>query len=105
MVNKKGRKSKKIKMLELEEFEKNKIISEPFSSFKEKIYELVSIGEKEYYLDKDLGILYDIKINFIGIKKNTEFVIDLDDDIFKINSSIEKDNIIVNEIMGEFILQ
>ena len=91
LKKKKGRKSKKAKQLELEEMERNKVPIKLFPTLAEKIYDVVEIDGKEYFLDNEFGIIYDNNINHIGIKKNSEYLIGLEDDIKKINLQLEND--------------
>lgn len=108
LKKKKGRKSKKTKQLELEEMERNKVPVKLFPTLAEKIYDVVEIDGKEYFLDNEFGILYDDKINQVGIKKGSEYMINLDEDIKKVNlklesdnKKLEKDNKEINEILNK----
>lgn len=72
---KKGRKSKKNKLLELEleaKKEKESIIKFPPRS--EKIFDVVLIDEVEYFYDTDFNILLDIDSKPVGFKNNNKFI-------------------------------
>ena len=92
---KKGRKSKQVKMLELEEIEKNKVPIKLFPTLSEKIFDVIKIGDNEYYLDTDFEIIYNSEIKQIGIKKNDKYMLYSETDIDKLYKQVELDN---NEI-------
>lgn len=96
--NKKGRKSKQTKMLELEEIEKNKVPIKLFPTLNEKIFDVIEIDKKEYYLDTDFGIIYDDKIIQIGIRKNNKYILYSDFQNDNLNKQIELDMEEVNKI-------
>ncbi len=89
---KKGRKSKQTKLLELEEIEKNKVPEKLFPTLNEKIFDLVEIDKKEYYLDTDFGIIYNEEIKQIGIKKNDKYILYSESEYDNINKQIESDD-------------
>ncbi len=95
-LKKKGRKSKQTKLLELEELEKNKIPVKLFPTLNEKIFDLVELDGKEYFLDLDFGTLYNNEIMLIGIKKNDKFMLYDEIDIRMIELQINTEN---NEII------
>lgn len=95
---KKGRKSKQTKMLELEEIEKNKVPIKLFPTLNEKIFDVIEIDKKEYYLDTDFGIIYDDKIIQIGIRKNNKYILYSDFQNDNLNKQIELDMEEVNKI-------
>lgn len=91
---KKGRKSKKDKLLELELLEKNKVPIKLFPNLNEKIFDVIKIKEKEYFFDTDFCILYDENINQVGFKKDkkdNKYIMydELDLEINKINECIK----------------
>jgi hypothetical protein len=91
---KKGRKSKQTKILELEEMEKNKVPIKLFPTLNEKIFDVINIDCKEYYLDSDFGIIYNDEINQIGIKKNDKYILysELEYKINELNQQLEFDH-------------
>jgi hypothetical protein len=91
---KKGRKSKQTKILELEEMEKNKVPIKLFPTLNEKIFDVINIDCKEYYLDTDFGIIYNDEINQIGIKKNDKYILysELEYKINELNQQLEFDH-------------
>ena len=96
---KKGRKSKQTKLLELEEFERNKVPVKLFPMLNEKIFDLVEINGKEYFLDTDFSILYDEKIKQVGIKKNNEYIMYSEREILSLNEQVKADNDFVANII------
>ncbi len=96
---KKGRKSKQTKMLELEEIEKNKVPEKLFPTLNEKIFDLIEIDKKEYYLDTDFGIIYNEEIKQIGIKKCDKYILYSDFDNDNINKQIELDDNEIKQII------
>lgn len=59
-----------------------------------KVFDLLVLNEKKYYLDKDLNLIWDVELNVVGIihnKKNYFF------DDYQINNIITecKNNILI----------
>lgn len=92
---KKGRKSNKDKILELEELERNKVPDKLFPTLNEKIFDVIKIDDVEYFLDKEFSIIYDLNINQIGFKKNNKYILYSEHLIDKIIHQLELDT---NEI-------
>lgn len=72
---KKGRKSKKDKILEQEALEKNKVIPKLFPNLNEKIFDVININETEYFLDSDFGIIYNSNVEIVGLKKDDKYIL------------------------------
>lgn len=98
---KKGRKSKKDKQLELEALERNKVPPKLFPNLNEKIFDVIEIGGKEYFLDPDFGIIHDENTNQVGIKRKSEYILysKFNIDIDKIESQLKLDNEEVEQII------
>lgn len=96
---KKGRKSKKDKQLELEALEKNKVPPKLFPNLNEKIFDVIEIKGKEYFLDTNFNIIYDEETNQVGIKRKNEYIIYSDFGIDKIESQLELDDKEVEQII------
>jgi len=98
---KKGRKSNKDKQLELEALEKNKVPPKLFPNLNEKIFDVIEIKGKEYFLDTNFGIIYDDETNQIGIKRKNEYIIysDFDINFDKIKLQLKSDDEEVKQII------
>jgi hypothetical protein len=96
---KKGRKSKKDKQLELEALERNKVPPKLFPNLNEKIFDVIEIKGKEYFLDTNFNIIYDDETNQVGIKRKNEYIIYSDFGIDKIESQLELDDKEVEHII------
>ena len=70
---KKGRKSKKIKELELEQ-EKPKEPVKRFPKLSEKIFDVLKINDIEYFYDTDFNLLLDTHVVPVGFKYDKKFV-------------------------------
>lgn len=99
---KKGRKSKKEKMLEQEALEKNKVPPKLFPNLNEKIFDLVEIKGKEYFLDSDFGIVYDSNVNPVGIKKDNKYLLYADFELDNIENKILIDNAQIAQVAKLF---
>lgn len=96
---KKGRKSKKDKLLELQ----NVKPPEPvrlFPTLNEKIFDVVEIGGKEYYYDVDFSKLLDSTANYVGYKSDGKFV--FYDRVSEQIEQIKRDNTEVEKILKNF---
>ena len=98
---KKGRKSKKDKQLELEALEKNKVPPKLFPNLNEKIFDVIEIKSREYFLDTNFGIIYDDEINQVGIKRKDEYIMysNFNIDIDKIETQLKLDGEEVEQII------
>lgn len=96
---KKGRKSKKDKQLELEALERNKVPPKLFPNLNEKIFDVIEIGGKEYFLDPSFSIIYDEDTNQVGIKRKGEYILYANFNIDKIETQLKLDNIEVQQII------
>lgn len=97
---KKGRKSKQTKLLEQEEIERNRVIPKLFPELNEKIFDVIKIKDKEYFLDCEFGIIYDENIKHVGIKKNNEYLMysDMENNINKILETMKTNKDEINQI-------
>ena len=102
---KKGRKSKKDKQLELEAFERNKVPPKLFPNLNEKIFDVIEIGSKEYFLDPNFDIIYDDGINQVGIKRKGEYILydNFNIDIDKIETQLKLDDKEIEQIFKLYI--
>lgn len=96
---KKGRKSKKDKQLELEALERNKVPPKLFPNLNEKIFDIIEIKGREYFLDTDFGIIYDEDTNQVGIKRKGEYILYADFNIDEIIFQLKLDNMEVEQII------
>lgn len=96
---KKGRKSKKDKQLELEALERNKVPPKLFPNLNEKIFDVIEIKGKEYFLDTNFNIIYDEETNQVGIKRKDEYIIYSNFGIDKIETQLELDDKEVEQII------
>jgi hypothetical protein len=92
LKKKKGRKSKQTKILELEEIERNRVPIKLFPSLNEKIFDVIKIDNCEYFLDGEFGIIYNNKIEQVGIKKNNKYIMYLESSINELNKQLELDD-------------
>lgn len=86
---KKGRKSKKIKELELEQQQPKEPIIR-FPKLSEKIFDVLKLDGVEYFYDTDFNLLLDINVVPVGFKYDKKFVF-YSDTINNINQ-IKKDD-------------
>lgn len=86
---KKGRKSKKIKELELGQ-EKPIEPVRRFPKLSEKIFDVLLINEIEYYYDTDFNLLLDKNVEPIGFKDNNKFIFYSESN--DTNNQIKEDN-------------
>jgi hypothetical protein len=103
-IKKKGRKSKKTKLLELE-LEKSKlakIVIRNFPTFDEKIFDVVMIGDIEYFYDSDFNLLLDKYRNPVGFKNNFKYV--FYSELNRDKNKIEQENEYMKKIMNDFNL-
>ena len=99
---KKGRKSKKTKLLELEQA-KTVIPVRLFPILNEKIFDVVKINGDEYFYDADFNILLDKKVVPIGLKLNSKYIF-YSDTLINIKQ-VQNDNHEVKKILGNFGLK
>lgn len=96
---KKGRKSKKDKLLEIQNAKPPEPIK-VFPTLNEKIFDVVEIGGKEYFYDSDFNKLLDSNVNYIGYKLNGKFI--FYDNINDDNEYLKNDNDEVQKILKNF---
>lgn len=96
---KKGRKSKKDKQLELEALERNKVPPKLFPNLNEKIFDVIEIKGKEYFLDTNFGIIYNDETNQVGIKRENKYIMFDDFGINKIMTQLKLDDDEVSQII------
>ena len=70
---KKGRKSKKVKELELGEEKPIEAIIR-FPKLSEKIFDVLQISDVEYFYDTDFNLLLDSNVNPVGFKHDKKFI-------------------------------
>jgi hypothetical protein len=97
---KKGRKSKQTKLLEQEEIERNRVPPKLFPELNEKIFDVIKINDKEYFLDCEFGTIYDEDIKHVGIIKNNEYLMysDIENNISKILETMKTDKNEINHM-------
>ena len=96
---KKGRKSKKVKELELGE-EKPIEPVKRFPKLSEKIFDVLQISDVEYFYDTDFNLLLDSNVNPVGFKHDKKFIFysETINDINQVKKDDEEFNNIIEKI-------
>ncbi len=85
----------------MEALEKNKVPPKLFPNLNEKIFDVIEIKSREYFLDTNFGIIYDDEINQVGIKRKDEYIMysNFNIDIDKIETQLKLDGEEVEQII------
>lgn len=102
---KKGRKSKKEKMLLENQLELEKLAEEPvnlFPKLSEVIFDVITINSKEYFYNKNLNTFYDLDSNPVGTydMESNQYI--FYDSIKQIVNKTYNDNLEVEKILSNF---